>query len=171
MTVQKVLPQLLLLSVFLLAGLNSAVASTADYAKKYDPSRDAVKDLHTAVEIAKKENKFVLLIVGGEWCGWCRRISAFIVENKKVAKAMNDTFEIVKINYSEENKNEAFLSQFPKIKGVPHFFVMDKQGRLVISKNTGILEEGKSYSEKKMLIFANFFQDKLQQFQATQKAD
>jgi hypothetical protein len=54
-------------------------------------------------------------------------------------------FVWVKINYSKENKNEALLSRDPKIKGYPHLFVLDGDGKLLHSQDTDELEEGKSY--------------------------
>ena len=36
------------------------------------------------------------------------------------------------------------LSKFPKIKGYPHLFVLDKDGKLLHSQDTVLLEDGKS---------------------------
>lgn len=38
-------------------------------------------------------------------------------------------------------------------KGYPHLFVLDKEGALMVSQNTGELESGKSYDKDKLLVF------------------
>ena len=45
-------------------------------AHKFDPNRDAQKDIDNAIVKAKKFNKRILLDVGGEWCIWCRRLDS-----------------------------------------------------------------------------------------------
>jgi hypothetical protein len=59
----------------------------------------------------------------------------------------------VKINYSPENKNQKVLRQFPKIPGYPHFFVLDGNGKLLHSQNTGELESGKHHDREKVFAF------------------
>jgi hypothetical protein len=50
------------------------------------------------------------------------------------------------VNFSPENENKAFLAGYPHVAGYPHLFVLDGAGKLLVSKNTGDLEEGKSYN-------------------------
>ncbi len=73
--------------------------------------------------------------------------------NDDVRAARDAAYVMVKVNWSPENKNTALLSQWPKISGYPHFFVLDSSGRLVVSQDTGELEAGKSYDRDKMLAF------------------
>jgi len=119
----------------------------------FDPQRDAAKDLSTAIKMAKESNKNILLDVGGKWCIWCRIMESWLRENTNVENYLNANYILLKINYSPENKNEDFLSQFPKIPGYPHIFVLSSDGRLLHSQNTGLLENGKSYDQGKFLIF------------------
>ncbi len=109
---------------------------------KFDPSRDAELDIKNAVVEAKKTHRRILLDVGGNWCIWCRRLDKFFEDNKDVDKYLEENYVEVKINYSRENKNEKVLSQFPKIMGYPHIFVLDKNGKFLHSQDTGLLENG-----------------------------
>ncbi len=120
---------------------------------KFDPARDAAKDLKTAIKQAKKEKKLILLDIGGEWCIWCHRLDEFIEKDATVKKALTDNFVVVKINYSKENKNEKFLSAFPKVPGYPHYFVLDAKGKLIAPQDTGELEKDKSYDRDKLIAF------------------
>jgi thioredoxin-related protein len=120
---------------------------------KFDPSRNPAKDLEETTKEAQKTNRRILLDVGGEWCIWCHRIDEFIEKNPEIKDFLNKKFIVLKINYSEENKNEKFLSQYPKVEGYPHFFVLSKKGKLLQSQNTGLLEKDKSYDAEKFMKF------------------
>jgi thioredoxin-related protein len=122
---------------------------------QFDPARDPFKDLKETIVQAKKENKRIILDVGGEWCIWCKRIDAFMNEDNDIRNTLERNFIILKVNYSKENKNEKFLSQFPEVAGYPHFFVLDENGKLLHSQNTGELEKDKYYSKEKFLSFLN----------------
>ncbi len=121
--------------------------------EKFDPNRNPFEDLNKAIKIAEKENKRIILDVGGEWCIWCHRIDKFLHTDKEIDEFIKKHYIFVKVNYSRENKNEKFLSQYPKIKGYPHFFVLDSDGKFLHSQDTGLLEEGKSYSKSKVMEF------------------
>src|SRR5262249_37080637 len=118
-----------------------------------DPSRDAAKDIAFGIARAKRENKRVLLDVGGEWCPWCKKLDKMFHEDKEVAKALADHYVVIKVNFSRENQNEAVLSKYPKIDGCPHLFVLDKTGKLVHSQDTGLLETGDHHDHDKVMAF------------------
>jgi thioredoxin-related protein len=120
---------------------------------KFDPARDPFKDLKETVAEAKKTNKRIILDIGGEWCIWCHRIDAYMEENKEVKDLLAKYYIIMKVNFSPENKNEKFLSGYPKVDGYPHFFILDQNGDLLHSQNTGELEKDKSYSKEKFITF------------------
>jgi thioredoxin-related protein len=121
--------------------------------EKFDPKRDAAKDIENAVKEAKKSGKNILLDVGGEWCPWCRALGKLFAENKDIASYMKENYVVVKVNYSPENKNQEVLSKYPKITGYPHLFVLDKDGKLLHSQETGALEKGKGHDPEKVLSF------------------
>lgn len=120
---------------------------------KFDPKRDPAKDLVAAMAKAQKENKRILLDVGGEWCGWCKLLDQYFIDKKEIGAYLNKNYVVVKVNFSPENENKAFLGAFPKIEGYPHFFVLEEDGRFLHSQNTALLEEGHGYSDAKMMAF------------------
>lgn len=120
---------------------------------KYDAERNPAEDLKAAVSRAKEERKRVLVQVGGEWCGWCHRMTKYFADNEKVAAALARDYLIMKVNYSEENPNKDFLEELPKIPGYPHLYVFDASGKLLHSQGTAELEVGQSYSEEAVLEF------------------
>ena len=121
--------------------------------EKFDPSRNPAKDVKGAVREAKKSGRRILLDVGGEWCKWCHYLDRFFEQNKDVADFLHEKFVVVKVNYSKENENKKFLSQYPKIPGYPHLFVLDKNGKFLWSQDTGDLESGQGHDHDKVLAF------------------
>ena len=146
------------MKIFALALLAFAVSATAlDLQQKFDPARDPAKDVAAAAAQAKAQNKRVLVDVGGEWCVWCHIMDDFIAANPDVRTMVDANYIVVKVNWSPQNKNEAFLSAFPKIKGYPHLFVLDGDGKLVHSQETDVLEEGRGYNKAKFMNFLRKF--------------
>lgn len=144
--------------------LVSFIIGTAVYAQEknqniykavtnFDPARNPVQDVNDAVAEAERSNRRIILDVGGNWCIWCHRIDNFIEENKDLSDLLHKNFVVVKINYSPENKNEKFLSGYPKIPGYPHFFVLGENGKFIHSQDTGKLEKGKGYDKAKFIAF------------------
>lgn len=146
--------QLLFSSIFFCFSF-AVYAQAIDSLPKFDPTRNPFDDLKSAVELAKESNKRIILDVGGEWCIWCHRIDAFMHNTEEIKSILEESFIVVKINYSKENKNEKFLSQYPAIEGYPHFFVLESDGKLLHSQNTGDLEKDKDYDKDKFLKFLN----------------
>jgi thioredoxin-related protein len=121
--------------------------------EKFDPQRDSEKDLKDAVAQATKSHKRILLDVGGEWCSWCHKLDKFFQVNKDVSEFLHSKFVVVKINYSKENRNEKFLSKYPEVKGYPHLFVLDSNGKFLHSQDTGALESGDHHDHDKVFDF------------------
>ncbi|MCA9932724.1 MAG: thioredoxin family protein [Ardenticatenaceae bacterium] len=119
----------------------------------YDPLRDPAADLADALLQAEKTGKRVLLIVGGDWCIDCRMLDLFIGENQTIAAQVKQAFIVVKVNYSEENLNEDFLSQYPEIEWFPHFFIIENDGSFAEALDTReVMTDGK-FDEVKFLDF------------------
>jgi thiol:disulfide interchange protein len=121
--------------------------------EKFDPKRDPAADLAKAVEQAAKNGKNIILDVGGEWCGWCVFMDKFFVQNAGLATYRDNNFVWVKVNYSEDNENKAFLDAYPQAAGYPHLYVLDKSGKLLHSEDTSLLEKGKGYDLEKFTGF------------------
>ncbi|WNH48463.1 thioredoxin family protein [Stenotrophomonas aracearum] len=133
------------------------VAAVAALNAQFDPARDPVADLATAKVEAQRGGKRIVLDVGGEWCSWCHLLDAFVEGDAEIRSFRDANYVWMKVNYSEDNENAAFLSQYPQIKGYPHLFVLDAQGTLLHSQFTGELEadkgQPKGYNREKFLAF------------------
>jgi thioredoxin-related protein len=143
LTVVSLLTVLVLASVVTAGGLPS----------KYDPERDPSEDLKTAIEAARTSHKHILLDVGGYWCSWCSVMEKWLKDTPDIDGYLQKNFVLLKVNFSTENRNDEFLSRFPKLPGNPHFFVLSSDGKLLHSQGTAPLEKGKSYDREKFMEF------------------
>ena len=139
---------MILVGVFL-----SGSCSTVEPGAGYDPKRDPAADLSAAVEQAGKSGKRIMLEIGGEWCHWCHLLEGFFRSHDDMRKQLEENFVVVKVNFSPENENEAFLSGYPEFRGYPHIFILDSNGDVLHSQNTGLLEKGEGYDTEKMKKF------------------
>lgn len=108
----------------------------------YDPARNPADDLTQAIVIAQKENKRIMLELGGDWCIWCKYMDDFYKSQPDILQARADNYILVKVNVSGDNANEEFLSQFPEAAGYPHIYILESDGTFLYSKNTAELEDG-----------------------------
>ena len=113
--------------------------------KWYDPLRDPGSDLQVAVELAQQSEKRVLMVVGGDWCKWCHFLRDFLDQHSEINEDLHDHYVMLKVNFSPENKNEAFLSNYPAIPSYPHISILDANSALLHSQDTSVLESGQSY--------------------------
>ena len=103
--------------------------------------------------MARETGKNILMDVGGSWCSWCGIMEKWLKDNPDVNSYLHDNYVLLKVNFSEGNSNEKFLSRFPERPGYPHFFVLSSDGKLLHSQGTEALEQGKSYDKKKFMQF------------------
>jgi len=147
--------KLVLLAMVLL--YSSAISSQEAKVKLYNPEIDANLQIDKALELAKKENKHVLLQVGGNWCSWCIMLHKFYSAESQVDSLLNKDYVVEYINYSKENKNTKALErlEFPQRFGFPVLVVLDAEGKRIHTQNSVYLEQGRGYSKKKVIEFLN----------------
>ena len=107
----------LLLSIFVLSGTLLAA--------------DWVKDIDTALELAKKEHKNVMVMVEGEYCRWCKKMKGRTLTDDAVEKRLKN-YVVVKV--MREDGNE--MAKLPPVQGVPTIFFM-KSNKAIIQEVMG----------------------------------
>jgi hypothetical protein len=132
---------------------SGAVDSSYVPVLKFDPKRDAAADIRAAVGEAQRTGKRILLDVGGDWCTWCRVFDEFFAQHPDIARLRDDNFITVAVFYSHENKNEKVLSSYPQVEGIPHFFVLEKDGTLLYSQGIVKIETGGEPDPEKIMDF------------------
>jgi thioredoxin-related protein len=153
----------LILLLFLSSG---TLLSTAQEAKLYNPNANAQKDIATAIAKAKKENKFVLIQGGGNWCSWCIEFARFAKDDAKIDSVIKASFVWYHLNYSKENENKAIFAKlgYPQRFGYPVFVILNGNGERIHTQNSEYLENGgKGYSQQKVQNFLEMWSPRVLQ--------
>lgn len=129
------------------------------YSRVYDPIRDPAADGRAAIALAKQSNRKVLIEVGGDWCSWCHVLDRFIKANPEVNKRLYETFVVLKVNVSEENRNADFMAALPPTMGYPHMYVADTSGAILHSQDTGEFLVRGGYSVIPFMAFLDRWQN------------
>jgi thiol:disulfide interchange protein len=124
----------------------------------YDVHADGSAQIATAVATAAVVNKRVILVFGANWCIECHRLSATFKNDAGVAKALEAGFIVVKIDVNQRHgtdRNEAVVERYgnPIAHGVPVLVVLDSDGKLLTTKDSGEWEEGEGHRPAKILAF------------------
>jgi len=107
----------ILVSIFLLTGAVFAL--------------DWVKDIDTALEIAKKEHKTIMVMVEGEHCRWCKKMKGRTLSDNIVEKRL-EKFVVVKVMREDGDA----MAKLPPVEGVPTIFFM-KEDKAIIEDIIG----------------------------------
>ncbi|MBK7740129.1 MAG: thioredoxin family protein [Saprospiraceae bacterium] len=134
--------------------VSTAILSKAQETRLYNERADATQEIAMAVTIAHKNNQHVLIQGGGNWCSWCIKFNKFTREDAQIDSMIRADYQVVHLNYSKENKNEAIFAQygFPQRFGFPVFIILDGAGNRIHTQNSEYLEDGKSGYDRKRVI-------------------
>ena len=106
--------------------------SIAQPTRIYDPSRNALVDYQHALISALSEHKNILVIAGGNWCVYCRKLEENLKESS-LDLVIKNNFIFMKANFGDGNDNEGFFSLFPKFNSYPHILIISANGKLLES--------------------------------------
>ena len=126
--------------------LGVAIALAANLARTSPPNiypepERAKSDLAAALHAAPRSHKRIILDFGGNWCPDCHLLDLYLHDqsNRPILEA---NFILVHINIGrqDENLDVATRYQIPLEKGVPALAVLDEDGKLLFSQQTGQFE-------------------------------
>lgn len=149
--------KLIIIIVALLGYATSSVSQNV-----YNEKLDASKTIKEAITQAEKENKYILVVAGGNWCKWCLMFDEFITTNQAVNKTIVDNFILIHVNYSKQNPNPKAMETlgYPQRFGFPVFIILNQKGDRIHTQNSAHLEQGEGYSEKEVITFLNHWNKK-----------
>ncbi|MCX7954446.1 MAG: thioredoxin family protein [Bacteroidales bacterium] len=132
---------------------------TQDKNKLYDPQLNGIDQIKAALNKAKKENKFVMIQIGGNWCPWCIKFNKFCTEIEKIDTLIKNNFILIHLNYSKENKNIEAMQMLgnPQRFGFPVIVILDTEGNRIHTQDTSFLEVGNSYDTTKVIRFLSLW--------------
>ncbi|RMH04732.1 MAG: hypothetical protein D6702_02455 [Planctomycetota bacterium] len=134
-----------------LAPLPAAQQGGDEPAPIYDETADAAALIQDAVARAAHANKRVLIVWGGDWCVWCRRLH-HTLERGELAREILYEYELVPVD-SRSNAELASRYGADLAKGVPFLTVLDGRGRVLANQETGVFEQGEGHDPAPILNF------------------
>ena len=148
----------LLLSFLLLGTLLQAAEYPQAGPDICDPKPDGFAQIETALQQAKAKNKRVLLKFGANWCSWCRALNGLMHDDAGVKADLARDYVVVLVDVNTRNgvkRNEAVNTKYgnPLQHGLPVLVVLDADGRLLVTQETGVLESGQGHDPVKVLAF------------------
>ena len=148
-------PKRIFICLFALVFAFNAHSQDLSKFKLYTPTDNAEEGIANAVKQAKATGKNVFIQIGGNWCIWCARFHEFVTTDKSLDSMIKANYVVYHLNWSKENKNEALLTkyEFPQRFGFPVFLVLNGEGRLIHTQDSGLLEQDKGYSKNKVMTF------------------
>jgi thioredoxin-related protein len=136
-------------------------AQPARRASIYDKAADAKVQVEKAVARAKKDDQRVLLMFGGDWCGWCHKLHGLFASNREIRKTLSDEYVLVTVDLESPNAPELLKTckealspdELQKGVGYPFLAVLDADGKVVTAQRTDPLEEGDHHDPKRVRAF------------------
>lgn len=154
--------KILMLAV-LAASLSLTMSAQTTLKKVYNEDIDPMAQIDQALVKAKAEGKFVVCQVGGNWCPWCLKFADFIEKDTAISRLIDENFVYIHVNYDpRKSQGEEKLAQGRALMkrlhnagrfGYPVFVVLDEQGQVLHLQDSGLLEEGESYNQQKVMSF------------------
>lgn len=143
--------------------INVLSAGAQTKVKVYDESINPDSQITAAVEKAASSGKFVVAQLGGNWCKWCIRFARFVEADPELKKLVDDNFEFIHVNYNprsnetatDESATKAALKRLgnPVRFGYPVLVVLDTDGNVIHTQDSGFLESGDGYDKEKVARF------------------
>jgi thioredoxin-related protein len=149
-----------LLAVSLVLGLvpvpptaRAADAPKGKPADIYNSNADPKADIAAATARARKENKRVLVMYGGNWCGWCHKLHTLFRQDRDIARVLNYEYELVMVDTAAKGVKDVLAAYHAELKGVPFLTVLDADGNVLCNQETGAFEEGDHHDPAKVKAF------------------
>ena len=140
-----------------------ALGAYGQKVKVYDESINPDVQIVESIAKAQKEGKFVVAQLGGNWCKWCIRFARFVEGDPELKKYVDENFEFIHVNYNprseegniDKESTEKALRRLgnPVRFGYPVLVVLDGDGKVVHTQDSGLLESGEGYDREKVMRF------------------
>ena len=133
--------------------------------KVYNEDLNPIEQIDEALDKARKEGKYVVCQVGGNWCPWCLRFADFISRDSTISQVIDQNYVYIHVNYNPRKVDDETHAQMTKAMlqrlnnpvrfGFPVFVVLNKNGKVIHTQDSSFLEEGNGYNQEKVLRFFN----------------
>ena len=139
------------------------LANAAGKPSIYDKSADANALVEKAKQTARHEDKRILLMFGGDWCGWCHKLHELFAKDAEIRQILSYEYVLVMVDTQAPNAEALFgrckaaleKEELAKGVGFPFLSVLDADGKIVTAQRTDPLEEGDHHVPSRVKEFLN----------------
>ena len=131
----------------------------------YDPRRDTEDLVSAAMARAAAEDKRVLLVLGGDWCGWCKVLENDIDRSEELVDLVDRNYIVAKVYCDagspgirfKPRKQRQYGASFVSIRAKAYLqiVILDSDGNRLLSRDMGGLVKKGRHSEKQLLRLLN----------------
>lgn len=147
------------LAFALLASVGSAHAQQADVPatrgetpRPYHAGEDGHAPIARAVAASRRDHRTVVVMFGGNWCIWCRRLDYSLTHDPVLAPLVRASFRFVHVDSRANHALDEEMGH-PTSHGVPVLVVLDAQGHPTYTQDTSALELGDGHSRTRVEAF------------------
>lgn len=137
--------------------MNTSLFSQTEPVQIYNPDANAREEIAKALQIAKDENKHVLLQIGGNWCPWCVKLHGLESSDSQIDSLLNADYIRVLVNIPKEKEKRDYdlLKSLdnPQRFGFPVLVVLNQEGQRIHTQDSWYLEKDKDYDREKLVQF------------------
>jgi thiol-disulfide isomerase/thioredoxin len=156
--------------------------SVFEAGKAYDPNKvlefltknqaedlEAEGVLRKGLEKASVSGRRVFLHFGAPWCGWCKRLEAWMAR-PDVASLLAEDFVDVKIDQDRMTGGKEIKRRFPGSEkaGIPWFVVLDPDGKILVDSSFQGSNIGFPATEQEIAAFGEFLKKGTKTFSETE---
>ena len=138
-----------------------ASAEPPEIERPYEEGVDAQAQIDAAVAASAEDGKRVLLVFGANWCHWCRRLDWVFQNEPRVSSALEADYRVVHVDTGARGGgvNAGVTARYgdPQSNGLPCLVVLDAEGGVAHTQETGALEEGDHHDPALVLAFLSRF--------------
>ena len=121
----------------------------------YDAKADARDQVEAAGRQARRDNQRLLIMFGGDWCGWCHKLHDLFASDPAIRKVLSEDYRVVMVDTKAPHA-DALLDEckgnYPSV-GYPFLAVLDPYGKVLTRQKTDPLEVGDHHDPEKVLAF------------------
>ena len=121
----------------------------------YDAKADAREQVKAATALARRDARRVLVMFGGDWCGWCHKLHNLFNSDSAIRALLAEEYVLVMVDTQAPHADDLLAECRGDLKGVgyPFLAVLDGQGKVVTRQKTDPLEEGDHHDPAKVTAF------------------
>ncbi len=122
----------------------------------YNEKADARELIDAALRRAQRDNTRVLIMYGGNWCGWCHKLHHLFGDDGKIARLLQYEYELVMVDIGRFDKHMDIAAGYGadlKKSGVPCLTILAADGKVLANQETGALEDGPKHDPGRVFSF------------------